>query len=75
MSDDCLLELAKSGELLQDRALLVNFLEPWYDTAKHAEEVLMCMQKTSSHSEYPELPSKVYRETIHKAARASTTIK
>lgn len=75
MSDDCLLALAKSGELLQDQASLLDFLKPWYGMAKHAEEILVCIQKTRSHSEYPELPSKAEREAILKAERASTTIK
>lgn len=43
MSDDCLLALATSGELLQDQALLLDFLEPWYGMAKYAEEILVCM--------------------------------
>lgn len=75
MSDDCLLALAKSRELLQDQASRLDFLKPWYGMAKHAEEILVCIQKTRSHSEHPELPSKAEREAILKAERASTTIK
>lgn len=71
LSDCCLLALAKDGELLQDESSLVDFLEPWHGTADFAEEILVCIQKNSFHSEYPALPSKAEREAVLKATRAS----
>lgn len=74
MPDTCLLALAKDGEPLEDQSLLVHFLEPWYDMAEYAEEILICIKKNSFHSGYPGLPSKAEREAVLKAARASMTI-
>ena len=47
MPDSCLAALAKSGGSLNSQVQLVEFLKPWYGVAKHANDILLCLQKNS----------------------------
>lgn len=43
LTDTCMLALAKSGELLQDQASLVEILKRSHTKAEYAEEILECL--------------------------------
>lgn len=47
MPDVCFVALAKSGKSLNTWVQLIDFLKPWYAIAKHADNILLCLQKNS----------------------------
>lgn len=47
MPEACLAALAKSGGLLNTWVQLVDFLKPWCGVVKHADDILLCLQKNS----------------------------
>ena len=79
MPDACLAALAKSGESLNSRVQLVNFLKPWYGIANHADDILTCLQKNSplppDLDASLDLPSKAERKATLKALRTSKKLK
>lgn len=75
MDDNCLIALAKNGEVLQDKTSLIQFLKPWYGMERYTDELLACIQQNSSCSATPDLPSKSERKAILTAARNSKKLK
>lgn len=79
MPDDCLLALAKSGASL-NHDQLVEFLKPWYGMAKHADGILIVLQKNRPHLDTQvsppfELPSRSERKSVLVALRTSKKLK
>lgn len=79
MPDACLAALAKSGGSLNTRVQLIDFLKPWCGIAKHADDILLCLQKKNplppGLDASLDLPSKARRKATLKAFRTSKKLK
>ena len=49
VSDQCFARLAKEGESLDEKAKLDDFLRPWPNLDKFADEIFACIKQSSSH--------------------------
>lgn len=75
MDDNCLITLAKNGELLQNKSSLVDFLKPWYGMERYVDKLLACIKKNSEYSTTPDLPSRSERKAILIVSRSSKKLK
>lgn len=77
MPDAYLAALAKLGGGLLNCAQLIDFLKPWYGVAKHADEILLCLQKNSPSTPDVlfDVSSKAKRKATLKALRTSKKLK
>lgn len=75
MNNNCLIALAKNGELLQDKFSLIDFLKPWYGMEKYANKLLACIKKNNKYSTTPDLPSRSERKAILTAAQSLKKLK
>lgn len=73
MSDNCLLAIAKSADLLMDEESLIQFLVPWYGVEKHHLPISACLQSTIPSNDHA--TSKIKQKAALKAARASKKVK
>ncbi len=56
IDDNCLIVLAKNGELLQGKLSLINFLKLWYGIERYTDELLVCIQQNNAYSGISDLP-------------------
>ena len=59
MSDQCFACLAKEGKSLDEKAKLDDFLQPWPNLEKFADEIFIYIQQSSSHGDKKVICTKV----------------